>query len=108
MCLPQPAYARLKGTPLPEAWGGPISKIMALLYGVLCLGIAFAAEHLGGVLQASLTIFGVVGGPLFGLFTLGMFFPSANQKVRISIFCKTTSRIINFIWTARFVIAVFI
>ncbi|KDR21691.1 putative sodium-dependent multivitamin transporter isoform X1 [Zootermopsis nevadensis] len=75
----KPAYASLKGTPLPEVWSGFISKILALLYGLLCLGMAYAAEYLGGVLQASLTIFGVVGGPLFGLFTLGMFFPSVNQ-----------------------------
>jgi sodium-coupled monocarboxylate transporter 8/12 len=80
---PQPAYARLRHTPLPETHTGLISKILALLYGFLCLGIAFAAESLGGVLQASLTIFGVVGGPLLGLFTLGMFIPFANQTVSI-------------------------
>ncbi|PSN51941.1 putative sodium-dependent multivitamin transporter [Blattella germanica] len=83
LCLPQPAYARLTGTPLPESRGGLISKILALFYGLLCLGIAFAAERLGGVLQASLSIFGVVGGPLFGLFTLGMFCPSCNEIVSI-------------------------
>ena len=80
---PQPAYARLRNTPLPETRSGFISKVLALLYGFLCLGIAFAAESLGGILQASLTIFGVVGGPLLGLFTLGMFVPSANQTVSI-------------------------
>ena len=80
---PQPAYARLRHTPLPETQTGLISKILALLYGFLCLGIAFAAESLGGVLQASLTIFGVVGGPLLGLFSLGMFVPFANQTVSI-------------------------
>jgi sodium-coupled monocarboxylate transporter 8/12 len=69
--------------PLPEAWGGFLSKILVLLYGLLCLGVAFAAQYLGGILQASLTIFGVVGGPLFGLFTLGMFFPFANQMVSL-------------------------
>lgn len=81
LVCPQPAYARVKNTPLPDKWTGVISKVLALLYGILCLGIAFAAEQMGGVLQASLTIFGVVGGPLFGLFTLGMFVPSANQTV---------------------------
>ena len=78
---PQPAYAKLRNKPLPETQTGLISKVLALSYGFVCLGVAFAAESLGGVLQASLTIFGVVGGPLLGLFTLGMFVPSANQTV---------------------------
>lgn len=58
-----------------------ISKLLALFYGSLCVGMAFVAQSLGGVLQASLTIFGVVGGPLFGTFTLGMFFWISNQVV---------------------------
>lgn len=37
-------------------------------------------HFLGGLLQAALTIFGVVGGPVFGMFTLGMFTRLGNQR----------------------------
>ncbi|XP_066143171.1 putative sodium-dependent multivitamin transporter [Euwallacea fornicatus] len=55
------------------------TKFIALIYGFICLGVAFLAQFLGGVLQAALTIFGVVGGPLLGLFSLGMFTLTANE-----------------------------
>lgn len=60
-----------------------VSKILALFFGFVCIGIAFLAQYVDGILQASLTVFGVVGGPLFGLFTLGMFVPAGNQRVNI-------------------------
>lgn len=60
------------------AW---ITQLVALAFGAISLAIAFLAEYLGGVLQASLTIFGVVGGPLFGLFTIGMFSTAVEEKV---------------------------
>lgn len=56
------------------------SKIIAGVYGVVCIGTAFLAQRIGGILQVSLTIFGVVGGPLLGLFTLGMSTKEANEK----------------------------
>ncbi|MCL4126581.1 UNVERIFIED_CONTAM: hypothetical protein GTU68_057349 [Idotea baltica] len=50
-------------------------------YGILCMCIAFMSQYLGtGILQASLTIFGAVGGPLLSVFTLGMLSKTANQK----------------------------
>ncbi|XP_069358180.1 putative sodium-dependent multivitamin transporter [Maniola hyperantus] len=57
-----------------------LTKMAACGFGLVFLALAFIAEHLGGVLQASLTIFGAVGGPLFGLFTLGMFTTYANER----------------------------
>lgn len=59
---------------------------MALSYGGISIAIAFVAEYLGGVLQASLTIFGVVGGPLLALFTVGMFSTVVEQKVLLQKF----------------------
>lgn len=69
--------------PLNEGGSALPSKVLAFAYGLLCIGVAFLAQNMGGVLQASLTVFGVVGGPLFGLFTLGMMVPSVRQRVSV-------------------------
>ncbi|XP_019590905.2 sodium-dependent multivitamin transporter isoform X1 [Rhinolophus sinicus] len=55
-----------------------LSRILAFGYGLLCLGMAYVSSQMGPVLQAAISIFGMVGGPLLGLFCLGMFFPCAN------------------------------
>ncbi|TDG40153.1 hypothetical protein AWZ03_013416 [Drosophila navojoa] len=56
------------------------SKLLSAFFGALCIGVAFLAGSIGGLLQAALSIFGIIGGPLLGLFTLGMYVTSANQK----------------------------
>ncbi|XP_039210033.1 sodium-coupled monocarboxylate transporter 1-like [Crotalus tigris] len=55
-----------------------ISMGMSLFYGAVCIAMAALASVLGGLLQAALTIFGMVGGPLLGLFSLGILFPFVN------------------------------
>uniref|UniRef100_A0A8C8B0R2 Solute carrier family 5 member 12 n=1 Tax=Otus sunia TaxID=257818 RepID=A0A8C8B0R2_9STRI len=70
-----------KGFPnLSEKMSTWISKGLCILYGVLCTSMAAAASLLGGVVQASLSIHGMCGGPMLGLFTLGIVFPCANWK----------------------------
>ncbi|XP_031451853.1 sodium-dependent multivitamin transporter isoform X2 [Phasianus colchicus] len=64
---------------LSESRATLISKFLAFGYGLLCLGMAYVSSMLGPVLQAAISIFGMVGGPLLGLFCLGMFFPCANS-----------------------------
>lgn len=80
----KPLYFKIKKKPLLDDQSTLPSKITATIFGIICIGVAFIAQNLGGVLQASLTIFGVVGGPLFALFTLGMFTTTANQRGSIT------------------------
>lgn len=56
-----------------------ISQGMSVLFGILCIGMAALASLMGALLQAALSIFGMVGGPLLGLFSLGILVPFANS-----------------------------
>ncbi|KAK4008520.1 Uncharacterized protein APZ42_013873 [Daphnia magna] len=67
------------GREMDDARATSISKFIALGFGALCFGLVFVAAQLGNVLEAALSIFGILGGPLLGVFTLGMFFPWANS-----------------------------
>ncbi|NP_001020699.1 solute carrier family 5 member 6 [Danio rerio] len=65
---------------MTEARATLLSKLLALSYGIICLAMAYLVHLMNSsVLQAALSIFGMIGGPLLGLFCLGIFFPCANS-----------------------------
>ena len=58
---------------------------LVFTYGLLCIGFACLSSLLGGVLQASLSVIGVMAGPLLGIFSIGIVFPCANSIVSILV-----------------------
>ncbi|XP_061792867.1 sodium-coupled monocarboxylate transporter 1 isoform X2 [Nerophis lumbriciformis] len=52
---------------------------LSVFFGALCIGMAGVASLLGSILQAALSIFGMVSGPLLGLYLLGMLFRTSNS-----------------------------
>ncbi|NXS99774.1 SC5A8 protein, partial [Jacana jacana] len=72
-----------------------ISMGMSLFYGGVCIAMAALASLLGALLQAALSIFGMVGGPLLGLFSLGILCPFANG---IGAFVGLVSGFIISLW----------
>lgn len=57
-----------------------------ILFGLLSIAMAYLASQLGAVLEAALSIFGLVGGPLLGLFSVGFLLPFVNSLVRANIY----------------------
>lgn len=67
------------GKEFPEKTKTFLTKGLAAGFGFLSFGVVFMVKYLPGVLEAALGIFGIVGGPVLGGFTLGMFIPWANS-----------------------------
>ena len=61
-----------------------LSKMLAIFYGIFSYGLVFMVKNIPGLVQAWLGIFGVLGGPVLGLFSLGMFIPFANSAGALS------------------------
>ncbi len=57
-----------------------LARWVTLGFGVIVTALAFFVSKLGTILQASNTIFGLVGGPLLGIFFLGILSKRANAQ----------------------------
>ncbi|CAL1274534.1 unnamed protein product [Larinioides sclopetarius] len=59
-----------------ELWATRTAKLLAMIYGVIAIVLVVIVQNMTGtVLQAALSISGALGGPILGVYTLGMFFP---------------------------------
>ncbi len=78
----KPLYLKIKHEELKESIAGPLTKIIALVIGLAGIGLAYFCQYLPStVLQIALSIFGLLGGPILGVISLGMFIPYANWAV---------------------------
>jgi len=57
-----------------------LARRLTLGYGVLVIAFAFLVQHLGTLLEASNSVIGLVGGPLLGIFFLGIFTRRATAR----------------------------
>lgn len=64
---------------ISDLWATRVTKLLAVFYGIIAIILVLVAQQMGNVLQAALSIFGMIGGPLLGLFTFGMFCPWGNS-----------------------------
>ena len=50
------------------------------MLGLFVMLLTYVVSHLGSILNAGLSLFGVLEGPIMGVFVLGLFFPRANRR----------------------------
>ncbi|XP_031347789.1 putative sodium-dependent multivitamin transporter [Photinus pyralis] len=55
-----------------------ILKIIVLLAGGVCVILTYLIQYLGGILPTMTSFFGIFGGPVVALYTLGLVFPKSN------------------------------
>ncbi|GAB6024144.1 Sodium-coupled monocarboxylate transporter 1 [Chamberlinius hualienensis] len=58
--------------------GLPGVFVAGLAVGVLCIGGVAVVQSVGGVMKAVFSMVGMVGGPILGIFAIGMLLPWAN------------------------------
>lgn len=75
---------RLGNAPLPsDARQIMQARAWTVFYGVVMILLAFVIRKLGTLVEATNTIIGVVGGPLLGLFILGIFFRRVGSRAAL-------------------------
>lgn len=60
-----------------------IMRSVVVGVGGLCVGLVYVVEHMGTVLQLTMSLEAITNGPLFGIFTIGIFLPWINGNVNI-------------------------
>lgn len=72
-------YKGLLGRRLTDERQGLVSKIFSIVLGAVVILMTYVVSYLGSILNAALSLFGVLSGPIMGVFFLGFFFPQANR-----------------------------
>ncbi|RWS02291.1 sodium-coupled monocarboxylate transporter 1-like protein, partial [Dinothrombium tinctorium] len=64
---------------LSESNATLMTKLLAVFFGLVAIALVAVAQQMGNVLNAALSLFGLLGSPVFALFITGMFIPFVNS-----------------------------
>ncbi|KYM96632.1 PREDICTED: putative sodium-dependent multivitamin transporter [Cyphomyrmex costatus] len=80
----KPLYIKCSGNELSPATSILVAKMLSFTFGILSVILAFLVQYLDGLFQVFFTLSGIIGGPLLGIFTLGMSTESATEEGAIT------------------------
>lgn len=60
------------------------NKLITVILGLMMITLAFLASRLGGLIQATASVFGAFSGPVMGVFVLGVMVPHCGKRGAIA------------------------
>ncbi|ELT99562.1 hypothetical protein CAPTEDRAFT_111005 [Capitella teleta] len=92
----KPAYRKVYKNPLTERMATILTISLALAFGAIAIGLSFAAEFMADkLIEATVIMWTIVGGPLAGVFIMGFFFPWVNSA---GAFCGMLTSLSLSLW----------
>ena len=82
---------------LKEEFATKLSKFLGLGFGIFSYLLTFLVKNIPGLVQAWLGIFGIFGGPVLGLFSLGMYVPWASARAAL---VSSITTMVFILWVA--------
>ncbi len=76
-------YKPLTKATLSEKETNYVMRGTVLAIGIISVSLVFVVQHMGTVLQLSITMSSMTGGPIFGMFTMGLMCPWVKRRVNI-------------------------
>ncbi|CAF3465054.1 unnamed protein product [Rotaria sp. Silwood2] len=73
-------YKGLMERALSDEQQGFLSKIVSIILGGVVMLLTYIVSYLGSILNAALSLFGILSVPIMGVFILGFFSPKANSR----------------------------
>uniref|UniRef100_A0A2S2RBZ7 Sodium-coupled monocarboxylate transporter 2 n=1 Tax=Sipha flava TaxID=143950 RepID=A0A2S2RBZ7_9HEMI len=71
---------KLIGIKCSDLTASTIMKCTVVIAGIICAALIIVVEKLKGIMQLSLSLYGITNGAIMSVFTLGICFPRANSK----------------------------
>ncbi|UJR08029.1 hypothetical protein I4U23_012306 [Adineta vaga] len=78
--LIEDVYKGLLGRQLTDERQGYVAKICSVLLGAVVMLLTYVVSYLGSLINAALSLSGILSAPIMGVFLLGFFFPRANRR----------------------------
>lgn len=89
-------YKTLINKNVSERCANIVMKLTVIITGCICVGLVFVVEKMGAVLQITMSLSAIAGGPSLGLISMGVLLPWVNSKVSLRYLFQQSKPLMHF------------